>query len=104
LESLKERDNSEDLGVDRRMILEWTLEKQVGKVWIGFLWLRMGPVAGSCEHGNEPSGSIKGGEFLDLIYKFQDLIPKHPFQMFKLFFDGFSCYVDFFKMHLNIIF
>jgi hypothetical protein len=24
-----------------------------------------GPVAGSCEHGNEPSGSIKGGEFLD---------------------------------------
>jgi hypothetical protein len=21
-----------------------------------------GPVAGSCEHGNEPSGSIKGGE------------------------------------------
>jgi hypothetical protein len=24
-----------------------------------------GPVAGSCEHGNEPSGSIKGGEFFD---------------------------------------
>jgi hypothetical protein len=24
-----------------------------------------GPVAGSCEHGNEPSGSIKGREFLD---------------------------------------
>jgi hypothetical protein len=24
-----------------------------------------GPVAGPCEHGNEPSGSIKGGEFLD---------------------------------------
>jgi hypothetical protein len=23
------------------------------------------PVAGSCEHGNEPSGSIKGGKFLD---------------------------------------
>jgi hypothetical protein len=22
------------------------------------------PVAGSCEHGNEPSGSIKGKEFL----------------------------------------
>jgi hypothetical protein len=22
-------------------------------------------VGGSCEHGNEPSGSIKGGEFLD---------------------------------------
>jgi hypothetical protein len=24
-----------------------------------------GPVAGTCEHGNEPSCSIKGGEFLD---------------------------------------
>jgi hypothetical protein len=24
-----------------------------------------GPVAGSCEYGNEPPGSIKGGEFLD---------------------------------------
>jgi hypothetical protein len=23
------------------------------------------PVAGSCEHVNEPSGSIKGGSFLD---------------------------------------
>jgi hypothetical protein len=23
------------------------------------------PVAGFCEHGNEPSGSIKGEEFLD---------------------------------------
>jgi hypothetical protein len=24
-----------------------------------------GPVAASCQHGNELSGSIKGGEFLD---------------------------------------
>jgi hypothetical protein len=24
-----------------------------------------GPMAGTCEHGNETSGSIKGGEFLD---------------------------------------
>jgi hypothetical protein len=28
-----------------------------------------GPVAGSCEHDNEPSGSIKGGDFL---YKLSD--------------------------------
>jgi hypothetical protein len=26
-----------------------------------------GPVVGSCEHGNYPSGSIKGGEFLDYV-------------------------------------
>jgi hypothetical protein len=25
------------------------------------------PVAGSCEHGNGPSGSIQGGEFLDQL-------------------------------------
>jgi hypothetical protein len=25
------------------------------------------PVANSCEHGNEPSGSVKGGEFLDFL-------------------------------------
>jgi hypothetical protein len=25
----------------------------------------LGPLVGSCEHGNEPSGSIKGGEFFD---------------------------------------
>jgi hypothetical protein len=26
-----------------------------------------GPVAGSCEHSNEPLGSIKGEEFLDKL-------------------------------------
>jgi hypothetical protein len=26
-----------------------------------------GPVAGSCEHGNETLRSIKGGEFLDYL-------------------------------------
>jgi hypothetical protein len=27
--------------------------------------LGYGSVTGCCEHSNEPSGSIKGGEFLD---------------------------------------
>jgi hypothetical protein len=26
---------------------------------------RWGPVAGPCEHGNEPLGSIKRGEFVE---------------------------------------
>jgi hypothetical protein len=30
-----------------------------------------GPVAGSCEYGNEPSGSIKGGEFLDWLSDYE---------------------------------
>jgi len=28
---------------------------------------RLEPVTGCCEHGNEPSGSIKGGEFNDYL-------------------------------------
>ena len=31
----------------------------------GWSWLRIGKVAGTCEYGNELSGSIKCGEFLD---------------------------------------
>jgi hypothetical protein len=35
-------------------------------VWIGFIWLKIGTSGESSEHGNEPSGSIKGGgEFLE---------------------------------------
>jgi hypothetical protein len=26
-----------------------------------------GPLAGFCEHGNEPSGSMKDGTFIDLL-------------------------------------
>ena len=34
-------------------------------LWAGSSWLRIGTVAGTCDCGNEPSGSIKCGEFLD---------------------------------------
>jgi hypothetical protein len=40
------------------MVLEWFLDKQVRKVWTGFIWLRVGTSGGLCEHGNEPSGFI----------------------------------------------
>jgi hypothetical protein len=30
----------------------------------------MGTGVGSCEHGNEPSGSMKDGEFLELVVIF----------------------------------
>jgi len=42
----------EHLGVGGKILLEWILGSEYG------------PVAGCCEHGNEPSGSIKGGKFL----------------------------------------
>jgi hypothetical protein len=70
-EILKRKDNLVDLGVDERIILKWTLNKQnkcvcgvslvCGLESTGSEW---GLVAGSCEHGNEPSGFIKERNFL----------------------------------------
>jgi hypothetical protein len=61
MENLKVRNHLEDLVVDGKIILECVLGKEDGKVWAS-VW---GPVAGFFEHGNEPSGSVGGGEFLD---------------------------------------
>jgi hypothetical protein len=36
---MKKRDNSEELGVNGRIILEWILMKQGGKLWNGFFRL-----------------------------------------------------------------
>jgi hypothetical protein len=35
------------------------------RAWTGFIWFRDCSVVGASEHGNEPSGSIKGREILD---------------------------------------
>jgi hypothetical protein len=42
LENLKERDHSEDLGVDGKIILAWILGKWSGKVWILCFRVRIG--------------------------------------------------------------
>jgi hypothetical protein len=44
--SPKERDHSQDRGVDGKMGLEWILGRLVGGVWSGFTWLRIGTVGG----------------------------------------------------------
>jgi hypothetical protein len=64
LDRLKGRDHAKDLGIDGRM-LKWILGKQGLGVWIGFIWLGKGPVVGSCEYGNQCSGSIKFREFIE---------------------------------------
>jgi len=48
-----------------KIILRWTFRKWDVGLWTGLIWLRIAGFAGTCECSNEPSGSIKCGEFLD---------------------------------------
>jgi hypothetical protein len=54
IETLMERDRSEDLRIDGKIILKWTMGKYGRKVWTGCIDAGQEPVAGCCEHGNEP--------------------------------------------------
>jgi hypothetical protein len=54
------RDHSEDPGVVVKIILDWIL----GQCGLDLSGSGEGSLAGSCEHGNGPSGPTKCGEFL----------------------------------------
>ena len=56
---------SDHPGVDGRIVLRWIFRKWDVEVWTGSSWLRIGTGSGHLCFGNEPSGSIKCGEFLD---------------------------------------
>jgi hypothetical protein len=45
--------------------------REDGMVWIGLIWLKIGTSGGSCEHGNEPSGSIKCCDVLELLHNWR---------------------------------
>jgi hypothetical protein len=53
--------------MDRKHGRTWedNVKKLDGRVQTLFVWLRIGPVRGLSELGNEPSGSVKFFEFLD---------------------------------------
>jgi hypothetical protein len=38
---LKVRVHMEDLNIDKRIILDWILEKEGGEAWTGLVWLRI---------------------------------------------------------------
>jgi hypothetical protein len=61
LESLKLTVISEDTDVDGRVVLKWILTKYGVRMWIGLIWVRIGTVVGSSEHGDESYRSVKGG-------------------------------------------
>ena len=64
--NLSEREHLEDLGVDGRIILRWIFSKWDGGIdWIDLAQDRDGWGWGNSKRGNEPSGSIKRGKFLD---------------------------------------
>jgi len=59
---LRERDRWEDLDLDMKLILSSIFRTLNVGTWTGSSWLRIGTggwVAGTCERGNEPSGSTK---------------------------------------------
>jgi len=47
------------------MMSKLMLEKQNGKLWNGFIWLRTGTNGGHCKHRNKSSGSIKTECYLE---------------------------------------
>jgi hypothetical protein len=51
-------DHLENLGINGRIILKIP-------AWTGLIWFRLGQVAGSSKHGNEPSCSVKCWELFD---------------------------------------
>jgi hypothetical protein len=58
-------DHFEDPGIDRKIILKRIFEKWGRGHVLDRSGTGYGQVAGSCECGNEPSGSRKCGEFLE---------------------------------------
>ena len=60
--NLRERDCLDGMDIVGRIILKLINKKHGG--WTGLNLLRIGQVVGSCERGNEPSGSVSCGEFL----------------------------------------
>jgi hypothetical protein len=63
LESLKKRDNSEDLEVNG-ILLECISRNKMGRCGLDASDSGQGPVAGFFEHGNEFQGSQKKAEIL----------------------------------------
>jgi hypothetical protein len=54
---LNERNHSEELGVELR-ILKWILKKRYVRAWTVSVWLGLGTIAGFFNQGTEPWGFV----------------------------------------------
>jgi len=63
--NLKESDHFENRGVDGCIILNGSSGNGMRRHGLDLSGSGCGQVVANCEYGNEPSGSIKCGEFLD---------------------------------------
>jgi hypothetical protein len=60
----------EVVGIGGSVMAKTDLKEQEGRVLTGFIWLMIdtsGRLLYYCEHGNEPLGFVKCGEFLDQL-------------------------------------
>jgi hypothetical protein len=57
----------EDPGVDERITLKFIFKRKSVRCGLDSYDSRQCPVADSCEHANEPSGSIKAGIYYRLL-------------------------------------
>ena len=63
--NLEGKNHLEDLDADGRIILRWIFRMWDGGHGLDLSGSGQGHVAGPCDCGNEPSGTIKRGEHLD---------------------------------------
>jgi hypothetical protein len=67
------RDHVKHLSIYWRIILKQMLRYVIGRHGLNLSGAGWGQEAGFCEHSNEPSGSIKCGEFRDWLWNCQFL-------------------------------
>ena len=65
--NLRRWDYLNDPRLDGRIILRWIFRKWDGGAWTALIWLRIRTGEGTLKSGNECSGSIKCGQFLDWL-------------------------------------
>jgi hypothetical protein len=71
IRKLEEQTSAGGKGTNERIILKLILKNRVLGCSLDSSGSGQGPVAGCCEHGEKPSGSTKGREFINQMIDYQ---------------------------------